>query len=732
MDNFFSNLMDALLVSREQPYDVVFSIGGSNFWGHQAILSTRSKYFERMFDGCGRNTDKEVVELQGLDPGVFEEVLQYFYTEEISLNNGTVCGILKTANYLEMECLRLRCKKYLETAVNIDDSIDLWKLAGSINDSEVVSSVRQYIISNVCDIKLLPKFLELELDEMKKLVTSEGLHLSSRLVELMYAGIMAWINHSNERNEYLIELLNLLKMEHVSREFFNSVVSKEKLLLDNKEGTNWLMRRVPRTFDLRWPSQVKSLNRWGCNSKKQNPTEQIPATKNNAKSCIVNAKDKHLIIDGDGSSPLVYRTETPRYRMTSGNSLPETPRYCMTSGNSLTETPRYRMTSGNSLAETPRYCMTSRNSLTETPRNRMTSRNSLTETPRHCMTSRNPLTETPRHCMTSRNSLTETPRYRMTSRNSHLETPRYRMTSRNSLNSIEFIKEDLEGGLYRLGRPLNKSRNEFSVIGSNEASSVFLPVKKHLIILDDADKCYGFNVHSRDIFCLADRPKTPGFCAVSFRKNIHVFGGYNNTCGLEYNVRYNTWKEKSIWSDFQHHSGAVVDTFAYITGGYHDEFCQNSVYRYDFESNRIDLQPRMILNRASHGTAAYENCIYACGGVNGGDAFDLDLAERFDVREGIWSCLPSMAYTYGSCTATMHDGSLYVSNSLNGVCERFDFRRNQWESLPRAPGPMGSIVSYDSKLYRVYNGGIAVYSESNASWDRILSFNFIQPTVCSL
>lgn len=34
-----------------QPYDVVFSIGGSNFWAHQAILSTRSKYFERMFDG---------------------------------------------------------------------------------------------------------------------------------------------------------------------------------------------------------------------------------------------------------------------------------------------------------------------------------------------------------------------------------------------------------------------------------------------------------------------------------------------------------------------------------------------------------------------------------------------------------------------------------------------------------------------------------------------------------
>lgn len=142
-----------------------------------------------------------MVELQGLDPGVFEEVLQYFYTEEISLNNGTVCGILKTANYLEMECLRLRCKKYLETAVNIDDSIDLWKLAGSINDSEVVSSVRQYIISNVCDIKLLPKFLELELDEVS----------------------ISWIQRTpHNRNKLLISLYILLdeKISHQRRVAF--------------------------------------------------------------------------------------------------------------------------------------------------------------------------------------------------------------------------------------------------------------------------------------------------------------------------------------------------------------------------------------------------------------------------------------------------------------------------------------------------------------------------------
>jgi speckle-type POZ protein len=60
--------------------DVTFNVRGQKFAAHKAILSMRSPVFAAMFLHPTKEMQTGEVEVDDIDPNVFQEVLRYMYT----------------------------------------------------------------------------------------------------------------------------------------------------------------------------------------------------------------------------------------------------------------------------------------------------------------------------------------------------------------------------------------------------------------------------------------------------------------------------------------------------------------------------------------------------------------------------------------------------------------------------------------------------------------------------
>lgn len=82
--------------------DITLKVGEKEFCAHRVILSACSDYFCAMFTGNMEESQKSVVELQGLDSDTMEFILDFVYTESIRVSVENVQALLPAACLLQL------------------------------------------------------------------------------------------------------------------------------------------------------------------------------------------------------------------------------------------------------------------------------------------------------------------------------------------------------------------------------------------------------------------------------------------------------------------------------------------------------------------------------------------------------------------------------------------------------------------------------------------------------
>ncbi|KAJ8928173.1 hypothetical protein NQ314_019235 [Rhamnusium bicolor] len=127
MKTHFQILLEEVSES-DDIHDVVFKVDQKYFSAHSFIISTKSPYLERLI----RDSRKEVIILNDVNPDIFEQLLLFIYTGACDLTN---CGEIKN------EKLRKLCQKHSDPK-DIRESLDTPEVPVGMSAYEFYNKVK--------------------------------------------------------------------------------------------------------------------------------------------------------------------------------------------------------------------------------------------------------------------------------------------------------------------------------------------------------------------------------------------------------------------------------------------------------------------------------------------------------------------------------------------------------------------------------------------------------------
>ncbi|KAG0442862.1 hypothetical protein HPB47_015542 [Ixodes persulcatus] len=94
--------------------DVELLLEGKTFGGHRAVLAASSPYFEALFSSGLEDSQQKSVEIHGIAPSIFEQLIVFIYKGEIQINQENCQDVLSASNMLGLSEVVQACCDFLQ------------------------------------------------------------------------------------------------------------------------------------------------------------------------------------------------------------------------------------------------------------------------------------------------------------------------------------------------------------------------------------------------------------------------------------------------------------------------------------------------------------------------------------------------------------------------------------------------------------------------------------------
>jgi hypothetical protein len=92
--------------------DATLVFGDARIQAHKAVLISFSPFLHTMFTGGLSESSQDEVELRDVDGGALAIVVSCFYTGRIDATSANVCGLIRTANLMQVNAIELAAAGY--------------------------------------------------------------------------------------------------------------------------------------------------------------------------------------------------------------------------------------------------------------------------------------------------------------------------------------------------------------------------------------------------------------------------------------------------------------------------------------------------------------------------------------------------------------------------------------------------------------------------------------------
>eukprot|EP00794_Sanderia_malayensis_P003257 gene3257-3738_t len=214
--------------------DVTILVGETRIPAHKIVLAASSSYFEAMFTNDMTESREQVIELHDMDPISVETIIEFMYTSDIDVSEDNVQSLLPVSTIIQVERVREVCCQFLETQLSPVNCLGILMFADLHSCPDLMSSARSYALVNFSEVSRTEEFLLLTSKCLLDLVADDNLYTHDEAE--VYLAVMNWIKYDlQSRKQHLVELLSLVKLPLLSRDFLMFTVEPDELVKSSSE-----------------------------------------------------------------------------------------------------------------------------------------------------------------------------------------------------------------------------------------------------------------------------------------------------------------------------------------------------------------------------------------------------------------------------------------------------------------------------------------------------------------
>ena len=208
------------------------------------------------------------------------------------------------------------------------------------------------------------------------------------------------------------------------------------------------------------------------------------------------------------------------------------------------------------------------------------------------------------------------------------------------------------------------------------------------------------------------------FEAVCFKRELYIFGGYDNSDKLiklveKYSPATNEWTVVTNMVDERKHfcTCAFMNEIFIVGGHWYDDdyevIVTNSCLRFNTKDKSLKQVSRMNESRDLPASVVFQGNIVVSGGMDNNNNY-LNTVESYDVFGDKWSRMPSMINNQINHSLVVIKDKLFVIGYRNNNCEVFDNVCKEFVAL---------MPSYNLHLSRAMSIGnkIKIFQELRSS-----------------
>ncbi|XP_024601943.1 actin-binding protein IPP isoform X2 [Neophocaena asiaeorientalis asiaeorientalis] len=190
--------------------DVQLQVGKETFKVHRLVLAASSPYFAALFAGGMKESSKDVVQILGIEAGIFQILLDFIYTGIVNIGVNNVQELIVAADMLQLTEVVNLCCEFLKGQIDPLNCIGIFQFSEQIACHDLLEFTENYIHVHFLEVHSGEEFLALTKDQLIKILRSEELSIEDEYQVFLAA--MQWIlKDLGKRRKHVVEVLDPIR-----------------------------------------------------------------------------------------------------------------------------------------------------------------------------------------------------------------------------------------------------------------------------------------------------------------------------------------------------------------------------------------------------------------------------------------------------------------------------------------------------------------------------------------
>jgi len=184
--------------------DMEIIVGSETFRVHRVIMATKSDYFRAVMSSELKEAKENRVIIKDLDPEIMKTVIEFCYTNQVSLNDDNFHQVLSAAFRFCMESLKDVCMKFIEPRTTASNFTGLIHSFHQFGLQHLLDRALGFCLENFDLVCETPEFFDIDEDIWEILLPDDKLNLSESGV---FRALIKWTEHDLENRKAAFERL---------------------------------------------------------------------------------------------------------------------------------------------------------------------------------------------------------------------------------------------------------------------------------------------------------------------------------------------------------------------------------------------------------------------------------------------------------------------------------------------------------------------------------------------